>query len=235
MITSGTTNLPKVLIVEDNRDLAENIVDYLELKGFTPDFAADGVQGLHLASTNDYEVIVLDLMLPGMDGLTICRRLRSVMKKTTPILILTALNSLTDKLAGFDAGADDYLVKPFALPELAARLEAIIRREHSEKVTCLKIAGLELDIRTRKITREGREIILNKTCFKIIEMLMHAHPEVVTRAALEQAIWGDMLPGSDSLRSHIYALRAGIDKPFKSSLIRTIHGIGYQLVETDEV
>ena len=149
--------------------------------------------------------------------------------------MLTALSSLSDKLAGFHAGADDYLVKPFDLPELAARLEAIIRRMHGEKTTRLKIADLELDARTRKITREGQKIILNRTCFRILEMLMHAYPEVVTRTTMEQAIWGDMLPGSDSLRSHIYALRTEIDKPFKSSLIRTIHGIGYRLVDTDEV
>jgi DNA-binding response OmpR family regulator len=121
---------PKVLIVEDNRDLAENIGDYLELKGFNIDFAMDGVHGLRLASKNDYDVIVLDLMLPGMDGMTVCRNLRSGGEKDMPVLMLTALTSLSDKLAGFDAGADDYLVKPFELPELAARLEVLIRRLH---------------------------------------------------------------------------------------------------------
>jgi DNA-binding response OmpR family regulator len=235
MTTYGNDSGPKVLVIEDNRDLAENIVDYLELKGFSLDFAVDGVQGLHLASTHDYEVIVLDLMLPGIDGLTVCRRLRSTVKKNTPILMLTALNSLSDKLAGFEAGADDYLVKPFAMPELAARLEAINRRMYSKKAARLKVADLEMDSRTRKITRRGQEITLSKTCFKILEILMLAYPEVVTRTTMEQAIWGDMLPGSDSLRSHIYALRLEIDKPFKSSLIRTIHGIGYQLVESNEI
>jgi DNA-binding response OmpR family regulator len=233
--TYGNDSTAKVLVIEDNRDLAENIVDYLELKGFNLDFTVDGVQGLHLASTNDYEVIVLDLMLPGMDGLTVCKRLRSTVKKNTPILMLTALNTLSDKLAGFKAGADDYMVKPFALPELAARLEAIIRRMHNGKTTRLKIANLELDTLTRKIAREGQKITLSKTCFKILEILMYAYPEVVTRTTIEQTIWGDMLPGSDSLRSHIYALRLEIDKPFKSSLIRTIHGIGYQLVEPNEI
>jgi len=125
MTISSNDNTAKVLVIEDNQDLAENIVDYLELKGFNLDFAVDGIQGLHLASTNDYEVIVLDLMLPGIDGLTVCRRLRSTVKKNTPILMLTALNNLSDKLAGFEAVADDYLVKPFALPELPARLEVV--------------------------------------------------------------------------------------------------------------
>jgi len=235
MTTLNNDNTAEILIIEDNRDLAENIVDYLELKGFTTDFAVDGVQGLGLASKNDYKIIVLDLMLPGIDGLTVCRRLRNDVKKSTPILMLTALNNLPDKLAGFDAGADDYLTKPFAMSELFSRIEAIIRRINSKKTTNLKIADLELNSYTRKITRQGQEITLNKMCFKILEMLIYAYPEVVTRTSIEQALWGDTPPGSDSLRSHIYILKTKIDKPFKSSLIRTIHGIGYQLVEPNEI
>ena len=225
----------RLLIVEDNPDIAENIADYLEAQGNILDFAMDGIGGLHLALTQDYDVIVLDIMLPRMDGLTFCRELREKGERRTPVLMLTARDTLADKLKGFDAGADDYLVKPFAMQELDARLEALSKRSESVQKVLSVIADLELDTGRMEVKRAGKNIELNRTCLKILTILFKAYPNVVPRKELEYALWGDMLPGSDALRSHIYALRNAIDKPFKNSLLETVHGIGYRLVEPDEI
>jgi DNA-binding response OmpR family regulator len=136
----------RILIVEDNIDIAENISDYLEIQGHVTDFAMDGISGLHLALTQDYDAIILDIMLPGMDGLTFCRKLREEGEKVTPVLILTARDTLSDKLEGFDAGADDYLVKPFELEELSARIQALVRRFDQAKKKSLRVGDLELDL-----------------------------------------------------------------------------------------
>lgn len=223
------------MIVEDNSDIAENIGDYLEVQGHIPDFAMDGIGGLHLALTQDYDVIVLDIMLPGMDGLTFCRKLREEDRKQTPVLMLTARDTLSDKLEGFNAGADDYLVKPFALEELAARIGALVKRTDTLHRSLLRVADLEMDIGRMRVRRAGRDIELNKACLKILEMLMRAHPNIVARHKIEDALWGDMLPGTDSLRSHIYSLRRAIDRPFKHNLLQTVHGMGYRLVEPDDL
>jgi DNA-binding response OmpR family regulator len=220
--------------VEDNADLAENIADYLEAQGHVMDFSMDGIGGLHLAITHDYDVIVLDIMLPGMDGLTFCHKLREEARKQTPILMITARDTLTDKLAGFDAGTDDYLVKPFALEELAARLNALSKRSVKWSKTRLQIADLELDTGTMKVQRAGQPIKLNRACLRILTLLMQAFPNYVSREDLEHDLWGDTPPGSDVLRSHIYTLRREIDKPFKRPLLQTVHGVGYRLVEPDD-
>jgi DNA-binding response OmpR family regulator len=225
----------RILIVEDNTDIAENIGDYLEQQGHVLDFAMDGIGGLHLALTHDFNVIVLDIMLPGMDGLTFCRKLRKEAARKTPVLMLTARDTLSDKLEGFDAGADDYLVKPFALEELAARIGVLARRGDQTSTARMRVADLEVDIGKMQVQRAGRQIELNRVCFKILIMLMQVHPNIVTRKELEQALWGDAPPGSDALRSHIYALRSAIDRPFKHSLLETVHGVGYRLVVPDEI
>ena len=225
----------RILVVEDNIDIAENIADFLETGGNQLDFAMDGIGGLHLALTQDYDAIILDVMLPGMDGFTFCRKLRKEGGKQTPILMLTARDTLDDKLAGFDAGADDYLVKPFALEELSARVNALVRRriEFAEKQ--LYVADLELDLGTMKVRRSGELIEMNRTCLNILSMLMKAYPNVVERKEIENSLWGDMPPGSDALRSHIYALRRAIDKPFNTPLLQTVHGVGYRLGKSDEI
>ena len=223
------------MVVEDNEDIAENIGDFLESQGDIIDYAFDGIGGLHLALTHDYDVIVLDVMLPGMDGLTFCRKLREDGSKATPILMLTARDTLSDKLKGFEAGADDYLVKPFALEELAARIDVLARRSDTATRRTLNVADLVLDSGRMVVMRQGRVVELNRICFKILSLLMQAHPNVVSRQVLEDALWGDTLPGSDALRSHIYALRCSIDKPFGAPLLRTVHGIGYRLVDPDEI
>ena len=225
----------RILIVEDNIDIAENISDYLEIQGHVIDFAMDGIGGLHLALTQEYDAIILDIMLPGMDGLTFCRKLREEGQKRTPVLMLTARDTLSDKLEGFDAGADDYLVKPFELEELSARMQALARRsDHPEKKP-LRVGDLQIDIGKRQVQRAGRPIELNRACLKILKMLMQASPNVVSRKEIEYALWRDMPPGSDVLRSHIYTLRRAIDKPHKRHLIKTVHGVGYKLVDPDDL
>jgi DNA-binding response OmpR family regulator len=223
----------RILIIEDNIDISENIADYLESKGHVLDFAFDGISGLHLALTEEQDVIVLDLMLPGMDGIELCQKLRKTNVKPVPILMLTARDTLKDKLVGFEAGADDYMVKPFALEELEARLKALVRRFKEKPVTVLKVADLEFNLNTMTLHRAGQPIELNRACLKILKILMQASPNMVSRKELEFAIWGDMPPGSDVLRSHIYLIRRKIDKPFASELIHTIHGTGYKLAVPD--
>ena len=225
----------RILIVEDNIDIVENITDYLEVQGHVLDFAMDGIGGLHLALTQDFDVIVLDIMLPGMDGLTFCRKLREQGGKQTPILMLTARDTLSDKLEGFKAGADDYLVKPFELQELEARLVALVRRAGQCLQDCLQVGDLIVDMGKMVVQRGEYPVELNRACLKILTILMQAYPNVVSRQEIEYALWGDMPPGSDALRSHIYTLRRAIDKPFKHPLIQTVHGVGYRLVESDDL
>ncbi|NIS17459.1 MAG: response regulator transcription factor, partial [candidate division Zixibacteria bacterium] len=153
----------------------------------------------------------------------------------TPVLMLTARDTLSDKLEGFDAGADDYLVKPFALEELAARIGVLARRSSQILPSRLCLADLEVDIGKMQVQRAERKIELNRACLKILIMLLKAHPNVVTRKELEQALWGDEPPDSDALRSHIYTLRSAIDRPFKHALLETVHGVGYRLVVPDEI
>jgi len=222
----------RILVIEDHRDIAENIGDYLEPKGHEMDFAADGITGLHLAVTNDYDVIILDLMLPALDGLTVCRKLREEGKKTTPVLMLTARDLLENKVEGFQAGADDYLVKPFAMKELELRLEALHRRGAGRPNSrVLKVADLEFDPDTQTIRRAGYRLELNPSLRTLLGVLMVNTHRVVRRDELEHALWGEQRPEGDVLRSHIYALRAIIDKPYATKLLHTVHGMGYRLAE----
>ncbi|HET8898806.1 MAG TPA: response regulator transcription factor [Rhodanobacteraceae bacterium] len=225
----------RVLVIEDNNDIATNIGDYLEDHGHIVDFAADGITGLHLAVVHDFDTIVLDLMLPGMDGLEVARKLRQEAHKQTPILMLTARDSLAQKLTGFDSGADDYMTKPFALQELGARLEVLARRGKGPQSRVLKVADLTYNLDTLTVTRAGKSIQLNPIGLKLLQALMESSPSVVTRQDLEHRVWGEELPDSDSLRVHIHGLRALIDKPFDKPLIHTRHGIGYRMVDPDAI
>jgi DNA-binding response OmpR family regulator len=225
----------RVLVIEDNNDIAANIGDYLEDRGHMVDFAGDGVTGLHLAVVNDFDVIVLDLTLPGMDGIEVCKKLRGEAHKQTPVLMLTARDALEQKLTGFDSGADDYMTKPFALQELVARLEVLARRGKGPKSRVLKIADLTFNLDTLVVIRAGQSIQLNPIGLKLLQALMEASPSVVTRQDLEQKVWGEELPDSDSLRVHIHGLRAAVDKPFDKLLIHTRHGIGYRMVDPDAI
>ncbi len=224
----------RILVIEDHTDIAENIGDYLQPKGHVLDFATDGITGLHLALTQSYDVIVLDLMLPAMDGITVCRKLRTEGKKDTPLIMLTARDQVDDRVLGLQAGADDYLVKPFALPELEARLQALQRRGsgHSTKVI-IRVSDLEFDPETLTTMRGGQTLNLNPTMRTLLKVLMENTQRVVSREQLEQALWGDDPPDKDVLRAHIYTLRSIIDKPFSQKLLHTVHGAGYRLAPVE--
>ncbi len=224
----------RILLVEDNRDILANLVDYLELKGYAVDCAQDGLSGLHLAASNDYDLIVLDVMLPGLDGYSLCQRLREEARKDTPVIMLTARDALDDRLQGFRSGADDYLVKPFALSELAARIDAVTRRALGGGRRELKVADLAYDLDTLEVSRAGKPLRLNPIGLKLLAVLMQKSPHLVRREALEDALWGDDCPDSDSLRSHVHQLRQVIDKPFGRPLLHTVHGLGYRLAESDD-
>jgi DNA-binding response OmpR family regulator len=220
----------KILVIEDNPDLAANLVDYLEARNYVVDTAGDGLTGLHLAGTQNFDVILLDLILPGIDGLTLCRHLRQTAGKATPILMLTARDTLDDKIAGLEAGADDYLVKPFALREVVARIQALTRRAQATVVPLeLRVADLVFDPATFRVTRAGRPIVLPPIPLRMLELLMRASPRVLVRAELERSLWGDTPPDSDALRTHLHVLRSAIDKPFDQPLLHTLRGIGWQL------
>ncbi|XEG73862.1 response regulator transcription factor [Pseudomonas sp. abacavir_1] len=221
----------RILLVEDNRDILANMADYLGLKGYTVDCAQDGLSGLHLAATAHYDLIVLDVMLPGLDGFTLCRRLREDARRDTPVIMLTARDQLDDRLQGFRSGADDYLLKPFALSELAARIEAVLRRTQGGGRRELQVADLSYNLDTLEVNRAGKALKLNPIGLKLLAVLMQKSPHVVRRDVLEEAVWGDDCPDSDSLRSHVHQLRQVIDKPFAMPLLHTIHGVGYRLAE----
>ncbi|MBL1378057.1 response regulator transcription factor [Zobellella iuensis] len=222
----------RILVVEDNPDILVNIVDFLILKGCTVDALYNGAAALAQLGRQEYDLLVLDLNLPGLDGLALCRWLRAELNPL-PVLMLTARETLDDKLAGFEVGADDYLVKPFALPELWSRIQAVLKRSQKQLARCLTVADLTLDLDTRKVRRQGRDISLNPKCLKLLEILMKNAPHVVSRASLASQLWADEPPDSDGLKSHIYLLRSAIDKPFASALIHTVHGQGYRLAADD--
>ena len=223
-----------VLLVEDNRNISEMVGEYLERRGFRVDYARDGQQGYQQAADEAYDVIVLDLMLPRLDGMEVCRRLRQEAKKSTPVLMLTARDTLDDKIRGLEAGGDDNLVKPFALQELEARLRALIRRDRRQvSAEVLRVGDLVLDTATLRATRAGQELQLSPIGLRLLQILMRESPRVVTRRDIEREIWGDALPDSDTLRSHLYNLRKVIDKPFRTALLHTIHSAGYRLAELE--
>lgn len=220
----------RLLIIEDNRDIAANLTDYLSPRGHVVDVAGDGISGLHLALTHDYDAIVLDLMLPGMDGLTLCRKLRGVAGKHTPVLMLTARDALDDKIVGLEAGADDYVVKPYALREVEARLQTIARRAQNQGLSqALRVDDLCFDVATFRVSRGERRIDLPPIPLKLLEVLMRASPRVVPKQELEAAVWGNHPPDSDALKAHLYVLRSAIDLPAETPLLRTLRGIGYQI------
>lgn len=219
----------RILIVEDHPDIAANVGEFLERRGHSVDYAADGVSGLHLAVTQDFEVIVLDVTLPGMDGLNLAQRLRTEAQRSTPILMLTARDTLEDRLAGFKSGSDDYLVKPFSLLELEARIEALHRRAQGAGDAVLTLDTLSFDPNTLEIRRGDRRIELKPMARKLLEVLLRARGKVMSRATLEEALWADQPPEGDALRVHIHAIRQAVDKAGDEPLVHTIRGAGYRM------
>lgn len=221
----------RLLVVEDNRNIVANLFEYFEARGHVLDVAPDGVTGLHLMTTQAYDAVILDWMLPGLDGAEVLRRLREDHDSALPVLMLTARHELPDKLAGFHAGADDYLTKPFQLPELEVRLQALLLRAQGRgRRKTLRVADLCLDLATFEATRAGQPLHLYPAGRKLLEALMRASPATVTRAQLEHALWGEDLPDGDMLRSHVYDLRRAVDGPFATKLIQTVPRVGYRVV-----
>ena len=218
-----------VLVVEDNALLARNLADALERHGHSADFAADGPLGLRLALENGYDLMILDLGLPGMDGLEVCRRLRQQLPRRLPVLMLTARDTLHDKLAGFEHGADDYLVKPFALEELLARCMVLARRHTLHLEHVLTVGKLRIDRQARAVSRDGVRVELHPVGYQIVLALAEAHPRVLTRSELTRILWRDEPPDSDALRTHFYQLRQKLDKPFGAAMLVTVHGVGFRL------
>lgn len=220
----------RLLVIEDNRSLVANLFDYFEARGHTLDAAPDGVTGLHLASSQSYDAVILDWMLPRMDGREVLQRLRQTHDREVPVIMLTARDELPDKIAGFRAGADDYLTKPFELPELEVRLEAVLARTHGRtRSRVLEVEDLRLDLSTLEVSRGGTPLHLYPACRKLLEVLMQASPAAVTRDRLEYALWADSPPDGDMLRSHIYELRRSVDGPFAHKLIQTLPRVGYRI------
>lgn len=218
-----------ILVVEDQTDIALNIGDYLTAKGHVMDFASDGKQGLAQALANHYDVVILDLMLPQMDGLQVCEQIREQALQHVPVLMLTARDTLDDKIVGFSHGADDYLTKPFALEELEMRCLALSRRHLLNSDKTLVIGDLAIDRKSQQVTRAGTALNLQGKHYEILLILAQTYPQVITRSTLCQQLWGDEPTESDSLRSLIYQLRQVVDKPFAKPLIKTVHGVGFAL------
>jgi DNA-binding response OmpR family regulator len=220
----------RILLVEDQQALACNIIDYLTSAGHQLDYAATGALALQLAKQHSYDVVLLDLMLPDIDGRQLCAQLRQLWLKTVPVLMLTALDSLDDKLQGFAAGADDYLTKPFELAELAVRCLALSRRHLLSVDPLLQLGPLVIDRSQQHASRSGLPLDLHPLGYRILVVLAEAYPALVSRSDLSYQLWGDEPPDSDALRAHIYLLRQQLDKPFKDAMLHTVYGIGFKLV-----
>ena len=221
----------RILIVEDEKKIANYLKKGLEQESFAVDVAYDGKYGYDLASSESYDLIVLDLMLPGIDGLEICRRLRDH-NNHSPILMLTARGKIEDKVTGLNTGADDYLAKPFAFEELLARIKALTRRPREALPTILKTGNLTLDTNSYEVTRSEKEITLSKKEFSLLSYLLRNKGKVVTKGQIISKVWdfdADVLP--NTVEVYIGYLRNKIDKPFgkTNQLIQTVRGFGYKI------
>jgi len=224
----------KILIVEDDLDLACSVIDYLSQSGLTLDHAFNAVQALKLLDEYSYDLIILDVILPKVNGFELCEKLRFNDKFTLPIIFLTAMDTLENKILGFNSGCDDYLVKPFDLPELECRIFALNKRGQSTNVNEIIFGELILYPLERKVYRNDNQIFLNKNQFNILMELIKQHPRAVTREKLIELIWEDDVPDTDSLRSHIYRLRNLIDKPYLFSMIETVNRIGFRIRDKNQ-
>lgn len=217
-----------VLVVEDNPEIRNNLVEYLEIKGFKTDNTDDGLKALGLVSVSHYDLILLDILLPGLDGIRLCEEMRN-RQDHTPIIFLTAKGSTTEKIEGLTAGADDYIVKPFSLAEVILRIQAVLRRTQGEESVKIHLGELELDTQTMQVFRRGIEIKLKPIPFKILKLLMSRSPAMVSRQEIEETIWGFDRISSDTLRVHIHQLRQLLDKPFDFPMIEGRVGFGWRI------
>ncbi|MGH1486745.1 MAG: response regulator transcription factor [Cellvibrionaceae bacterium] len=218
-----------ILLVEDNHDIAENILLFLEDKGHRLDTIYSAEKALNLLEKNNYDILILDVMLPGMDGFLLAEKLRTSLNITTPILFLTARDTLDDKLSGFNLGADDYLTKPFNFEELEARILAVYRRAKGLTSKRLTIGDWDIDEDLLEFKYKNQVINTTQIGFKIIKTLLVNHPNITPRRELEKRLWGDNPPDSDAIRSHIFMLRKAITPFNDQSVIETVHGVGFKL------
>jgi len=229
-----TQNRLRILLVEDHAALAANIFDYLEGDAYELDHAADGLTALHLMATHSYDVIVLDIMLPGIDGFSLCRRLRDDLRSATPVLMLTARDSIDDKTLGFTAGADDYLVKPFAMKELELRIQALYRRVLGRQER-IEVGPLNFDVGQQRALVQGVPLSLPPSAVHILELLMRSYPRLVSHEELAHGLWGDVEADANALRTHLSTLRKELRKHGVEHLLHTVHGRGYRLAKPGEV
>ncbi|GLS83697.1 response regulator transcription factor [Paraferrimonas haliotis] len=222
-----------VLIVEDTHDIAIQLCNFLESKGFVVDYAETGARAITLACSNHYDVIILDLMLPDIDGIQVCEAIKKSCDTVPPVLMLTARDSIEHKVAGFGVGADDYLTKPFVLEEVYLRCIALTRRHRLHQSKILEVGDLKIDISTNQVSRAGESIKLSSKDFQILSLLAEAFPNALSKRHIVEKIWGEDSPETDAVRSHMYTLRNAVDKPFAFSMIKTVHGIGFRLVSQD--
>ena len=220
----------KILLVEDDYDVAANVCEYLEASSHEVELAPDGLIGLDCVTRETYDAVILDISLPRLTGIQLCERIRNLGYSDLPVLMLTAMGDLSYKEEAYEAGADDYLVKPFVLKELELRLTALIRRIHGTKTgNKLVVADLSFDLMTQEIRRADQSIKIAATSRKILELLMRNTHRVVSKQEIEQTVWEDPPDSSDLVRIHIHTLREAIDKPFSISLLHTVRGMGYRL------
>ena len=220
----------RILVIEDDREAAEYLVKGLRESGYTVDHAANGKDGMFLALSEPYGVMIVDRMLPGPDGLTIVDSVRKS-NITTPVLFLSALGEVEDRIAGLKAGGDDYLAKPYSFSELLARVEALLRRAGTQpENTFLKVGDLEMDLLARKVVRQGKRVYLHPREFRLLEYLMRHAGQVVTRTMLLENVWEYHFdPQTNVIDVHISRLRQKIDKPFDKPILETVRGAGYKL------
>jgi len=217
----------RILVVEDNKEILSNITLFLETRNYIVDCADNGMTAMYLIGNNEYDVIVLDIMLPGeANGYDICRTMRKC-NNNTPVIMLTAKDSVEERLEGFESGADDYLVKPFSLDELEARIKAVYKRSSGSTQNIFTVGDLNFNTETYSVIRQGDKIELNPTLYKLLEILMRNSPNVVKKELIEGYVWGDDLPESNVLKTTVHMLRKKIDIPYTSSVIHTMRGIGY--------
>ncbi|GAA6151953.1 response regulator transcription factor [Pseudoteredinibacter isoporae] len=216
-------------MIEDNVAIASQVIEFLGAQGCELDYAERGQQGIDLALNDIFDVILLDLNLPDMDGLAVCERIKKEADVTPPILMLTARDSYADKAAGFGQGADDYLSKPFDLRELMLRCRALARRTQLHRSQSLNLGDLHLDLSQKQASRAGQALALTSIGFQILTLLVESYPQAVSRSLISHKIWSDSPPDSDALKSHIYSLRQALDKPYPQAMLKTVMNLGYKL------
>nr|WP_314857625.1 response regulator transcription factor [uncultured Undibacterium sp.] len=225
----------KLLIVEDNPHIARQLGDFLSGLQWQVDFACEGKHAVQLASSEHFDVVLLDLNLPDIDGFQVCQQIKTQAPSNVPILMLTARDAFEDKAHGFATGADDYLTKPFDFREVALRCQALSRRQQLHVKQEIQIGALRLYVRDMRAEYTDQVIPLTQVGFKILFLLAQKYPDAVSRSQILHDIWGDTPPQSDALKSHIYSLRKQLDNVAGYDLVRTVHSLGYQLVIHDDV